>query len=222
METAAETAERALRRMQERDAERRRQQVKLDDVRWYVVQRFGRSDQAALRVFEEYKIEAYYPKILTLRKISRRQMSARQRASGVEVRKPVPTALFPGYIFMQVDARDPRIRPVFEIAHVGGLVCRSGAPVWMPDDVIAGIKSRENGDGLVPGKESLRAVFNIGDHVLVTDGPFASFPGIVERGLDVPIEQFDPETRIRVAVDIFGRATPVELEIYQVTLTGGQ
>ena len=217
-ETASQTAERLLRVMQARDAERlrSRQGGDLNDVRWYVVQRFGRSDKAALEVFGDYKIETYYPTIMTLRKIPRRQMSARQRASGGEVRKPVPSALFPGYIFMHVDRRDPRIHTVFELAHVGGLVCREGAPVWMPDDLISGIKARENGDGYVPGKESLRVIFKIGDHVRVTDGPFASFPGIVERGLDAAIEEFDPETRIRVAVNIFGRATPVDLEIYQV------
>jgi transcriptional antiterminator NusG len=143
-------------------------------------------------------------------------MSARQRASGGEVRKPTATPLFPRYIFMHADRRDPRIHTVFELSGVGGLVCRDGAPVWMPDPVIAGIRSRENGNGIVPGKESMRAVFRIGDEIRVTDGPFASFPMIVERGLDVAIEEFDPETRIKVVVNIFGRATPVELEIWQV------
>ena len=57
---------------------------------------------------------------------------------------------------------------------------------------------------------------SIGEHVRVTDGPFASFPGIVEEGLDVPVEKFDPDTRIKVAVNVFGRATPITLTVAQV------
>jgi len=217
IETGTETAERLLGVIQRRDAERRQRNTgSLNDVKWYVTQRFGRSDRAILDLFQDYKIETYYPTILTLHPIPRRQMSAAQRKSGVSICKPMPAALFPGYIFMHVDRRDGRIHEVFERGHVGGLVCRNGEPVWMPDEIIGAIKSRENGDGAVPGKETMRAVFNIGDEVRVTNGPFASFPGIVELGLDVGIEEFDPETRIKVAVNIFGRPTPVELEIWQV------
>ena len=141
----------------EQDAERARHLAETTDPKWYVVQRFGRSDKAALSAFDRYKIETYYPTIISLRKLSRRQMSARQRSSGIEVRKPWPSPLFPGYIFMHVDRGDVRLRNVFELGGIGGLVCRDGAPVWMPDDVIAGIRARENGDGCVPGKESIRA-----------------------------------------------------------------
>jgi transcription termination/antitermination protein NusG len=216
-ETASETAARMLTVIRRRDAARQQRNAStLTDVRWYVTQRFGRSDKAILDLFEDYKIETYYPRILTLKPIPRRQMSAQQRKSSVSVCRPMPTPLFPGYIFMHVDIRDGRVHEVFERGHVGGLVCHGGLPVWMPDDVINSIKARQNVDGCVPGKETMRAVFNVGDHVRVTEGPFASFPGIVELGLDVAIEEFDPETRIKVAVNIFGRPTPVELEIWQV------
>ena len=52
-------------------------------------------------------------------------------------------------------------------------------------------------------------VFDVGDSVLVNDGPFQSQNGIVE---EIDVER----GKIRVAVTIFGRSTPVELEFWQV------
>jgi transcription termination/antitermination protein NusG len=187
-----------------------------EDEGFYIVRSTtGRSDQTAIDWLERLGIEVYYPRVMEMRKVPRRKLSASQRRAGVEVKKPQLSPLFPRYIFARFGMARHSWRDIFKFAGISGMVCNGDLPVMVPASLIAKIRAREN-DGVVAGTDSVRAVFGIGDHVTVTDGPFASFPGIVERGFDISIEELEPNLRIKVAVNIFGRATPVELEVWQV------
>lgn len=199
---------------EDRATERERKRVE-KGAKWYIVQCIHGSDQQALSAFLRFKIATYYPKIRQLKPMPRRRMSAAQRQGGLSIQVPTEVALFPRYVFTRFDIEQDSWHDAFEVAGVGGIICKGGQPVYMPDETIASIKRREN-NGVIPGKDSVRAIFNIGEEVTVTNGPFASFPGIVEEGLDVPIEKLVASMRIKVAVNIFGRATPVELEYWQV------
>lgn len=185
--------------------------------KWYIVQCGRRSDQQALDAFGRFKIETYYPTITEFKAMPRRRMSQAQRRSGIVVMEPREVAVFPRYVFTRIDLKDQdsNWREAFDYAGVGGLMGQSGMLVWMPDEAIEHVRGRVGHQ--IHTTDTLRAFLAVGDEVFVNHGPFASFPGIVEQGLDIPIEKLDASMRIKVAVNIFGRATPVELEYWQVS-----
>lgn len=185
------------------------------DKCWYLGHCVGKSDKHVEGVLKNAKIEDYYPQVREFRAVPKKKLSQKQRASGITIMRPQLVPLLPRYRLLHVDPFEKDIYEIFALAGIRGLVCQGELPMQVADEFVAGILKREDG-GVIPGKTSVRAVFSIGDQVRVIDGPFASFPGIVEKGLDVAIEELDPEMRIKVAVSLFGRPTPVELEITQV------
>ena len=70
-------------------------------------------------------------------------------------------------------------------------------------------------EGDKASKGTVEIPFEVGEHVKVIDGPFSDFTGVVD--------EISPERRkIKVMVSIFGRATPVELDVLQVESIGEQ
>lgn len=182
--------------------------------KWYIVQCGRRTDQQVLDTFDRFKVETYYPTITQMKPLPRRQMSQAQRRAGFAVMVPQETALFPRYVFTRFDIREGAWREAFEFAGVGGIMCHSSMPIWMPEEVIE--KVRKQVGTPITTSDTFRHVFGLGDKVIVTNGPFATFPGVVEQAVDLPLERLDASMRIKVAVNIFGRATPVELEYWQI------
>ena len=87
-----------------------------------------------------------------------------------------------------------------------GLPWAHGKPTPLPDAEVARIINQVEEGGDIP--RSLIA-FEVGEKVNVTDGPFEGFSGTVEEVDDI-------NSRLKLTVSIFGRATPVELEFTQV------
>ena len=112
---------------------------------------------------------------------------------------------FPGYILVNMELNDETWHVVKETSKVTGFVGGNN-PVAIPDEEIQKITRR-----IEEGAEKPRpkVLFEVGETVRVTDGPFLNFSGVVE---DVKPDK----GKLRVMVSIFGRATPVELEFMQV------
>ena len=117
----------------------------------------------------------------------------------------------PGYVLAKLTLNDDVYHLVKNTARVTGFLGPNGKPQAISErDAARYFGAREHAATQV--KKHVSVDYEIGDSVKVLDGPFASFNGVVEE-LD-----FD-KSRVKVAVSIFGRATPVELDFEHVELT---
>ena len=114
--------------------------------------------------------------------------------------------IFPGYVLIKMDLDDETWHLVKNTAKVTGFLGGRGKPLPISDAEAARIIHQMQ-EGVERPRPSI--TFEIGEQVRVSDGPFTSFNGVVE-------EVDEEKSRIKVAVSIFGRATPVELEFGQV------
>jgi transcription termination/antitermination protein NusG len=114
--------------------------------------------------------------------------------------------LFPGYVLARMDMTDEAFHLIKNTPKVTGFLGADNKPLAISDSEAVRIIQQVQ-EGIERPKPSVS--FEVGEQVRVSDGPFASFNGIVE-------EVDDARSRLKVAVSIFGRATPVELEFGQV------
>ena len=122
------------------------------------------------------------------------------------VRVNTERKIFPGYILIKMNLNDDTWHIIKTTPKLSGFLGNKGKPIPISNSEAKRI-SQQVVDGVEKSRPAI--MYDVGEQVKVIDGPFASFNG--------EIEQIDEEkARLRVAVSIFGRSTPVDLDYSQV------
>jgi transcriptional antiterminator NusG len=170
--------------------------------RWYVIHVYsGFEKKVATAIREQAEQKALAERFEEILVPTEEVVEVKRGAKVSSERK-----FFPGYVLIKMDLDDETWHLVKNTAKVTGFLGGRGRPSPISDAEAARIM-RQVQEGIERPKPSI--TFEIGEQVRVADGPFTSFNGVVE-------EVDEEKSRIKVAVSIFGRATPVELEYSQV------
>lgn len=171
--------------------------------RWYVVHAYSGYEKNVMRALRErvklHGMEDYFGEILVPTEEVVEMRGGQKRKS--------ERKFYPGYVLVQMDMNDDSWHLVKSTPRVMGFI---GGTADKP----APISEKEANAILQRIQEGVeqprpKTLFEVGEMVRVIDGPFADFSGVVE-------EVNYAKNKLHIAVTIFGRSTPVELEFDQV------
>jgi len=170
-----------------------------NNAKWYVIHTYSGHEQKVAETIKQ-RIE-----VLNLKdKIGDLLIPTQKKvivSSGKK--KEIEERLFPGYVLLNMVMEDATWAAIRNTAGVTGFVGTEGKPTPLPDREVESIKKFSE---LAAPK--FEAKFEKGDGVKIIDGPFTDFVGKVEN--------VDKEKgRVRVSLSIFGRETPVDLDLLQ-------
>jgi transcription termination/antitermination protein NusG len=170
--------------------------------RWYIVHAYSNFEKKVQESIREQvkqrHLDALFDEIL----VPTEKVVEVRRGRKVDTERK----FFPGYVLVKCELTDEAYHLIKNTPKVTGFLGADNKPMPI-SEVEAGRILHQVQEGIERPKPSVS--FEVGEQVRVSDGPFASFNGLVE-------EVDDGRSRLKVAVSIFGRATPVELEFGQV------
>ncbi len=172
------------------------------DYKWYVIHVYSGSEKRVKETLEEQmkskNMDQFFDEIL----VPTEEIYEIRRGAKVKTEKK----FFPGYILIKMNMTDESWHFVKSQPKVTNFLGAKGRPVSLSSN-----EAKKLIEQITERVESPRSnvIFEIGEEVRVSDGPFQSFNGLVE-------EIDEDKSRLKVSVSIFGRSTPVDLEFTQV------
>ena len=168
-----------------------------DSAKWYVIHTYSGYENAVKTSIEKF-VNGRGMEDMILRMEIPMETVTEVTDSGAT--KEVERKVFPGYVLIKIVMTDETWHLVRNVRGVTGFVGSANKPIPLTEEEV-----------LAMGMEKHEIVvrYSVGDHVRIMDGPLASFTGVVE--------EIEPEkNRVSVMVSMFGRETPVDLELDQV------
>lgn len=171
-------------------------------MRWYIIHAYSNFERKVAESIKERAAAAGLSDLFEEVLVPMEEVVEMRRGRKISSERK----FFPGYVLVKMELTDQTFHLIKNTPKVTGFLGAQNKPVPITEEE-AGRILQQVQEGVERPKPSV--TFEIGEQVRVADGPFASFNGLVE-------EVDEERARLKVAVSIFGRATPVELEYGQV------
>jgi len=170
--------------------------------KWYALHTYvGQEDKVKVNLIQRIEFFGIKDKIS-------RMLIPKEKIAEVKdgKRRVYRRKFFPGYMLIEAELTDETKHVISSTPGVSGFVGPKGQPVPLDEKEVSNIEHRV---GLLEEKPKPGIVFEVGESVRITQGPFANFQGEI-------IEINSQQQRLKVLVSIFGREAPVELEYVSV------
>ena len=171
-------------------------------MNWYIVQSYSGFEKKVVESIKDSlkknKLDQHLDQIL----VPTHQVTEVKKGKRTKKEKKY----FPGYVLIKIDLTKQIYHLIKNLQKVSGFLGSSDKPTPISDGEIKRILGQVS-ESAVNQKSGIS--FEIGEKVKVCDGPFASFSGLIE-------EIDEEKSRLKVSVSIFGRATPVDLNLIRL------
>lgn len=171
-----------------------------DNAKWYVAHTYSGYENAVKAAIEKSVVNRGMEDMVLQIEIPLETVTEITESG---VAKEIQRKVFPGYVLIKMVMTDDIWHLIRNIRGVTGFVGEANKAIPLTEDEVAALGME---------KREIVVLYHVGDTVRITEGPLASFTGTVE--------EIEPDkNKVRVVVSMFGRETPVDLELDQVEVS---